>query len=266
MANIIVCVKQVVDPDAPPATYKIDEAANKMIPPPGVPVVDPYAEFAVEAAMKIKDTTGGKITVLGMGKDFRMDVIKKPLAMGADELILLDDEAFDGGDSWSTANALAEAIKKIGEYDLVLCGRESSDWNAGQVGSGIAEILGIPSVTLAKKVDIADSKARVERVTDNGHEVIEVDFPVLVTVSSEVGEPRYPSIKGVMTAKRKQPVVWKPDDIGLDPSQIGEAGRRTKLVKLFQPVSEGEAEIIGGETPEEMGENLALKLREEKIL
>lgn len=266
MVNIIVCIKQVVDPDAPPATYKIDEAANRMIPPPGVPVVDPYAEFAVEGALKIKDATEGKVTILSMGKDFRMDVIKKPLAMGADDLVLLDDEAFGGGDSWSTANALAAAIRKIGEYDLILCGREASDWNAGQVGSGIAEILGMPSVTLAKKVEVTDGKARVERVTDNGYEVIEVDFPALVTVSSEIGEPRYPSIKGVMAAKRKQPLVWKPDDIGLDPSLTGEAGRRTKLVKLFQPVREGEAEIIGGDTPEEMGENLALKLRNEKIL
>ena len=146
--------------------------------------------------------------------------------MGADDLVLLDDEAFGGGDSWSTANSLAEAVKKIGEYDLILCGRESSDWNAGQVGSGIAEILGIPSVTLAKKIEITDGKARVERVTDNGHEVIEVDLPALVTVSSEIGEARYPSIKGVMTAKRKQPLIWKPDDIGLDPflMQYGQCG------------------------------------------
>ncbi|GAI54282.1 unnamed protein product, partial [marine sediment metagenome] len=109
--------------------------------------------------------------------------------MGADELILLDDEAFAGGDSWSTAYALAMAIKKIGEYDLIFCGRQAADWDAGQVGSGIAEILGLPSVTLAKKIDITDGKARVERVTADGYEVIEVPLPALITVSNELGEP-----------------------------------------------------------------------------
>ncbi len=155
--NIIVCVKQVIDPEAPPASFKIDAATNTVVPPSGVSLVlDPYAEYAVEAALKIKDTVGGKITAISLGTEQLRDVVKKPLSMGADELILLEEEAFAGGDSWSTAYALAMAIKKIGDYDLILCGREASDWNAGQVGSGIAEILGLPSATLAKKIDVAD--------------------------------------------------------------------------------------------------------------
>jgi electron transfer flavoprotein beta subunit len=186
--------------------------------------------------------------------------------MGADELVLLEDEAFIDGDSWSTAYALAMAIKKIGEYDLIFCGRQAADWDAGQVGSGIADILGLPSVTVAKKVDIFDGKARVERVTADGYEVVEVSSPALITVSNELGEPRYPTIKGIMAAKRKEPVTWKPADIGVDPSQLGAAGRRTKLLKLFQPVREGECEIIEGETLEEAAANLALKLREAKVL
>lgn len=267
MANVIVCVKQVTDPEAPPASFKIDAAANKVVPPAGVsPVLDPYAEYAVEAALRIKDTVGGKITAVSLGPDQLRDVVKKPLSMGADELILLEDEAFAGGDSWSTAYALAMAIKKVGDYDLILCGREASDWNAGQVGSGIAEILGLPSITLAKKIDVTDGKARVERVTDDGYEVIEISLPALLTVSNEVGEPRYPTIKGIMAAKKKEPIIWKPTDIEVEPSQIGVAGRRTKLAKLFQPVREGKCEIIEGENPEEAGANLALKLREAKIL
>ncbi|GAH38084.1 unnamed protein product, partial [marine sediment metagenome] len=190
------------------------------------------------------------------------DIVKKPLAMGADELILLEDEAFDEGDSWSTAYALAMGIKKIGDYDIIFCGREASDWNAGQVGSGIAEILGLPGVTLARKIDITNGKARVERVTDEGYEVIEVSLPALITVSNEIGEPRYPTIKGIMAAKKKEPVIWKPADIGVEVSQIGAAGRRTKLFKLFQPVREAKCEIVEGENPEEAAVNLALKLRE----
>ncbi|GAH72545.1 unnamed protein product, partial [marine sediment metagenome] len=194
------------------------------------------------------------------------DVVKKPLSMGADELILLEDEAFAEGDSWSTAYALAMAIKKIGEYDLIFCGRQAADWDAGQVGSGIAEILGLPSVTLAKKIDITDSKARVERVTADGYEVVEVSLPALITISNELGEPRYPTIRGIMAAKKKEPVIWKPADIGGEPSQFGAAGQRTKLIKLFQPVREGKCEIVEEESPEEAGISLALKLREAKIL
>ena len=265
--NMVVCVKQVIDPEAPPTTFKIDPASGKVVPPPGIaPVIDPYGEYAVEAALKVKDTQGGKITVISLGANLLRDVVKKPLSMGADELILLEDEAFIEGDSWSTAYALAMAIKKIGEYDLIFCGREASDSNAGQTGSGIAEILGLPSVTLIKKIDIADGKAKVERVISDGYEVVEVSLPALVTVSNEIGEPRYATLKGIMAAAKKQPTIWKPADIGVDPSQIGAAGRRAKTLKLFQPVREGKCEIVEGESPEEAAVNLALKLREVKIL
>src|SRR3990170_4297380 len=153
--NMIVCVKQVPDPEAPPASFKVDSAANKVIPPPGVkPVLSPFDEQAVEAALRIKDAKGGKVTVVSLGNNLVRDVVKKPLAMGADELVLLEDAAFEDSDSWATAHALAMAIKKIGAFDLVFCGRQASDWDAGQVGSGIAEILGIPSVTIARKVTV----------------------------------------------------------------------------------------------------------------
>jgi electron transfer flavoprotein beta subunit len=265
--NMIVCIKQVIDPEAPPASFKIDPASNKVVPPQGVsPVIDPYAEYGVEAALKIKDAQGGKVTAVSLGTNQLRDIVKKPLAMGADELVLLEDAAFDGGDSWSTAYALAMAIKKIGEYDIIFCGREASDWNAGQVGSGIAEILGLPSVTLVKKIEVAGGKAKVERITDEGYEVVEVPLPCLITVSNEIGEPRYPTIKGIMGAKKKEPIIWKPADIGVEASQIGAQGRHTKLQKLFQPVREGKCEIVEGESPEEAAVKLALKLREVKAL
>ena len=265
--NMIVCVKQVIDPEAPPASFKIDSASNKVVPPPGVsPVISPFDEQAVEAALRIRDAQGGKITVISMGVNLLRDVVKKPLAMGADELILLEDDAFTEGDSWSTAYALAMAIKKIGDYDLIFCGRQAADWDAGQVGSGIAEILGLPSVTVAKKVETADGKAKVERVTADGYEVVEVSLPALITVSNELGEPRYPTMKGIMAAKKKEPAIWKPADIGVEPAQVGTAGRRTRIVKLSQPVREGKCEIISGETPEEAAVGLATKLREAKIL
>ncbi len=265
--NMIVCCKQVIDPEAPPASFKVDASSNTVIPPPGVPpVISPFDENAVEAALKIKDAQGGKVTAISLGVNLTRDVVKKPLSMGADELVLLEDEAFVDGDSWSTAYALAMAIKKIGEYDIIFCGRQAADWDSGQVGSGIAEILGLPSVTLARKIEVTDGKAKVERVTPDGYDVIEVSLPALITVSNEIGEARYPTIKGIMAAKRKEPVVWKPADIGVDAAQLGAAGSRAKLTRLFQPVKEGKCEIIEGESPEEAGANLAAKLREVKVL
>ena len=265
--NIIVCCKQVFDPEAPPASFKIDATATQVIPPPNTPpVVSPFDEQAVEAALRIKDKIEAKITILSLGNNLLRDVVKKPLSMGADELVLLEDSAFEGGDSWSTASALALAIKKIAEFDLILCGRQAADWDAGQVGSGIAELLGIPSVTVAKSVEVSDGRVRVERVTLDGYEVVEVPLPALVTVSNELGEPRFATLKGIMAAAKKQPVVWKPADIGVDPSQVGNAARRSKLVKLFQPAREGKCDIVEGESGAEAGTNLALKLRESKLI
>jgi len=265
--NMIVCVKQVPDPEAPPASFKIDPATNKVVPPPSVPpVVSPFDEQAVEAALRIKDAKGGKITVLSLGNKLVRDVIKKPLSMGGDELILLEDEAYEGGDSQSTAYALAMAIKKIGQYDIVFCGRQAADWDAGQVGSGIAELLGIPSVTVAKKVEVMDGKVKVERVVADGYEVVEAPLPCLITISNELGEPRYATLKGIMAAAKKQPIIWKPQDIGLDPAKIGAQGRRTKLVKLFQPVREGKCEIITADSVAEAAVSLAVRLRQAKVL
>jgi electron transfer flavoprotein beta subunit len=267
IVNIMVCCKQVIDPEAPPASFKVEATGKTVTLPPSIPpVVDPYSEYAVEAALRIKDAQGCKVIVLSLGTGLLPDVVKKPLSMGADELVLLEDEAFGGGDSYSTACALAMAIKKLGNYGLIFCGRQASDWDAGQVGAGIAEILGLPCVTLARKVEITDGEAKVERVVEDGYEVIKVALPAVITVSNELGEPRYPTVKGIMAVKGKEPTVWRPSDIGVESAQLGEAGRRARLVKLFQPIRESKCEIVDAETPEEAAVSLAMKLREAKIL
>jgi electron transfer flavoprotein beta subunit len=265
--NVVVCVKQIIDPEAPPSSFKIDVEARRVIPPPGVPlVISTFDEYAVEAALRIKDVLGAKVTALSLGNDFVRDVIKKPISMGADELVLLEDEAFAGGDSWSTAHALALAIKKIGQVDLVLCGRQAADSDSGQVGPGLAELLGLPCVNIARKVEITDGKARVERVIPDGYEVIEVSLPAVITISNEHPVPRYPNVRGIMAAKRKEPIIWKPQDIGMDPSQAGARGRLLKLLKLYQPVRDSRCEIIGGNTAEEAGANLADRMKEAGLI
>jgi len=256
-----------MDPEAPPASFKIDAAAGKVVPPPGVPpVISTFDEYAVEAALRIKEAAGGTVTAISLGANFNLDVVKKPLAMGADELILLQDETLAGGDSWATAYALAMAIKKVGSYDVILCGRQAADTDAGQVGAGIAEILELPSVTVAKKVTVAGDKATVEKVSPDGYEVVESTLPVLITVSNEHDEPRYPNIKGIMAAKKKTPVVWSAADIGITAEQAGDKGSRCKRAKLFQPVREGKCDIIGGDSAEVIVDGLVAKLREAKVL
>lgn len=264
--NIFVCVKQVIDPEAPPASFKIDASGTKAEMKGVPPVIDPFGEYAVEAALRLKEAKGGKITVFSLGSNLLREVVKKPLAMGADELILLDDAAYDGSDSYTTAAALAAAIKKKGEFDIILCGREASDTNAGQVGPAIAEMLGVPCVTLARKIEAGEGKLTVEQVNSSGYNIVETAVPALVTVSNEMNQPRYPTIKGIMAAKKIEPVIWKPADIGIDALKTGAAGRRTKVTKLFQPVNEGKCDFAAGETPEEMAANLAAKLREAKVL
>ncbi|MBA7522433.1 Caffeyl-CoA reductase-Etf complex subunit CarD [subsurface metagenome] len=258
--NIIVCVKQIIDPETPAAAFKIDAEAKRAIPPKDMSmVISDYDANAVETALKLKDAHSGKVTVLSLGGESAREVIMRCLAMGADEGVLLNDPAFDDSDSFATASILTEAIKKTGEYDLILCGRQEGDWDAGQVGSGIAELLGIPSVTVVGKIEVSDGKIRVERVVADGREVIEIGFPSLFTISSEVGKPRYATFKGIMSAKKKPITYWSSQD-------VSPAEARNKMLKLFIPVRKSKCEFIEGETSEEAGTNLAIKIRGAKII
>jgi len=208
--NIIVCVKQVVDPEIPPAKFKINPEAKQVIPPPGVPqVISVYDERAVEAACRLKDKHKGKINVISMGSDKAADVIKHAISMGADDGFVLQDPAFESLDSFGTAYVLSKAIQKIGAYDLVLCGRQAADWGAGQVGSILAEILGTPVVTLACDIQAVDKTLRVKRILSDGFEVVEAPMPSVVTVSSEIGLPRLPAGMRLMMARKKVVPIWK---------------------------------------------------------
>jgi electron transfer flavoprotein beta subunit len=259
--NTIVCVKQVLDPEIPPAKFKIDPETKQVIPPAGVPpVISVYDERAIEAACRLKDKHKGKITVISMGSAKTADVIKHAISMGADDGFVLQDEAFENLDSFGTAYVLGKAIQKIGGYDLVLCGRQAADWGAGQVGSILAEILGIPVVTLACAIEAVDKKLRVKRMVNDGYEVLEAPMPSLVTVSSEIGLPRLPGGMGLMMARKKQIPVWKAQDIGADPAQLDKAKAHTEITGLSVPTRKTECEIIAGGTPGEAAVNLALKL------
>jgi electron transfer flavoprotein beta subunit len=265
--DIIVTIKQVPDPEAPKESFRIDEAAKKILHPANVdPVINGYDENAIEAALQIKEASGGKVTAVCMGEEGAARALKQALAMGVDEAILLHDAAFAESDAASTAYVLAEAIKKIGTYDLILCGRQASDWDQAQVPVGIAEFLNVPSVTAVQKVTPQSATVRVERLLEDGYEVVDLPLPCLVTVSNEANRPRYPTLKGIMAAGKKKIPTWNAAEIGVDTAKTGKAGALTTVTKLYIPRFEGKCEFIEGETPEEMGEKLALRLRELKII
>jgi electron transfer flavoprotein beta subunit len=265
--NIIVCVKQVLDPEVPPAKFRLDSESKRVIPPEGIPpVINPYDAQAVELALRLKEKHGGEITVLTLGNEAAFSVVKHALSMGADEGIVLADDAFEGSDSFSTAYILTKAIQKIGDYNLILCGRQAADWDEGLVGSIIAENLTLPLVTLAEAIDAAGEELKIKRVTLDGYEVFSVLTPAVVTISSEVGQPRLPSGWGIISAAQKQLPVWNAEDIDADPSQIGVGAARRKLKKLFIPERERKCEIMEGETTAEAAEKLATRLREAGVI
>ena len=263
--KIAVLAKQVLDPEMPMSAFRIDENARKVVPPANIPpVVNGFDENAVEAALRIKDAQEATVTVISTGSEFALDVMKKPLSMGADELVLLQDDSFDNTiDSFVTAQLLAAAIRKLEGFDLIICGRQASDWDNAQVPLGVAEILGVSCVSLGKSVDVADGKAVVERIVPDGYQVVEAELPALVTVSNELGQPRYPTLRGIMAATRKRPTIWSKSDLDVDDSQ---SSTRIALRQLFIPVSDQECEIVEGEDAADAGRQLALKLREAKII
>ncbi len=261
--HTIVCIKQVPDPEIPPAKFKIDPETKKVIPPPGVPpVIGVFDERAVEAACRLKDKNGGKITVITMGAGKVADVVKHAISMGADDGFVLQDPAFEGLDSFGTAYVLAKAIQKIGVYDAILCGRQSADWGAGQVGSILGETLGIPVVTLASNIEVIDKKLKVKRIVKDGYEVVEAPMPSLITVTSELGLPRLPAGMRLMIAQRKQIPVWKAQDIGAEASRLDKAAAHSDVTGISVPTRKSECEIITGDTPGQAAANLAVKINE----
>ncbi|MFQ5380089.1 MAG: electron transfer flavoprotein subunit beta/FixA family protein [Dehalococcoidia bacterium] len=266
--NIIVCVKQIPDPETPAASFRVDEAARKVIPAQGIaPVVNPYDPQATEAALRLKEASGeGKVTVISLGPESARDAIKHALAMGADEGVLLNDPSFEGIDNFQTAIALAKAIEKLGGADLVLMGRAAADWDMGVVPTGVGQLLGLPVINVAKTIEVDGGTLKVQRVLDDGFQSLEAPLPAVVSVSNEFGEPRYPQLRQIMLAAKKTVQIWSAADIGLDASDAGEDNRWLPLDALYVPVIESNVEIIEGDTPEEKARALALKLREAKLV
>jgi len=258
--NIIVCIKQV------PGTteIKIDPKTNTLVREGVKSIVNPFDTYALEEGVRLKERYGGKVTVITMGPPQAEEALRETISLGADEAVLLSDRAFAGSDTWATSYVLSKAIARIANYDIIICGRQTLDGDTGQVGPELSEMLKIPFVSYVSKVEeIKDKYIRVQRMIEEGHEVIETTLPAVITVVKEINVPRLPSLRGSMKAKTAKIPVWTAADIGAEPDKAGIPGSPTRVVKIFFPKREQKSEMLQG-TLEEQVAKLAERL--EKII
>ncbi len=258
--KILVCAKQIPDPEAPLGSIKIDSDGRKIDASSLRQVVNPYDENAMEAALRIKDRHGGEITVLSMGHNPDVSVMRKALAVGADKLILIKEPILENVDSNSAAYVLSAACKKTGPYDLVLTGRQAGDWDSGHTGIVLGQMLGAATINLARKVTVEDGHVIVEKSIPGGYEEVRAALPALVTVSNEVGGLRYPSMKMILQSRRRPVDTRSLEDIQASPEKI----RAMQIMHVVPPPDLArQCEFIDGESPEEKGHNLAMILKRE---
>ncbi|MEW6413598.1 MAG: electron transfer flavoprotein subunit beta/FixA family protein [Candidatus Zixiibacteriota bacterium] len=260
--NIVVLIKQV--PEI--ALIKVDQAANEVVLPQGPGTVNPFDEYAVEEALRMKEKHGGKVTVMTVGTDRAESALRACLALGVDEACLLSDDTFKGSDQQAIGKILSCGLKKLGEYDLILAGKQAIDSDSAQVPGAVAAALGLPQAMFVKKFEsVGDGKATVYRTTEDGYDVVELTLPAVVSVVKEINEPRLPSLKGKMAAKKKEITKWSASDLGLDGAAIG-GNSKTKVTKVSPPPPRPKGELIEGETPEEIAGKLFTKLRDNQVL
>jgi electron transfer flavoprotein beta subunit len=259
--NIIVCIKQVPET----TEVKVNPETNTLIREGVKSIINPFDMYAIEEAVRLKEKFGGKVTAITMGPPQAEAALREAISMGIDEGILVCDRAFAGSDTWATSYTLSGAIKKTGDFDLIICGKQASDGDTAQVGPGISTHLDIPQVTYVKKIEEArDGLMRVERMMEEGYEVVETPLPCLLTVVKEINEPRLPSLKGMMRAKNTKIPVWTQKELGLDPQSIGLCGSPTQVVKIFTPAQRQGGQFLRGEIPD-IARELAGLLKDEVL-
>jgi electron transfer flavoprotein beta subunit len=261
--KIVVTVKLVPDTNAEkridPATKRLVRAANET-------VLNPFDEYAIEAALQVRDARndGSTVTVVAMTPETGKEIVRKALAMGADDAVMLSDAAFAGSDVWGTAFALAAAIKKNG-FDLVIAGTQSTDAGTGALPGALAEYLGVPGLTYLRKLALDGATVRGERETETGFQTIRVETPCLVSVTKSANEPRYPSLKGIMGAKKKPIAQWTAADLALA-SPVGTDGAKTELTAQASPPVRGKGRVIDAADAVAGAEAIITFLKEKKLL
>ncbi|MFZ5453459.1 MAG: electron transfer flavoprotein subunit beta/FixA family protein [Thermodesulfobacteriota bacterium] len=241
--KIVVCIKQVPetqDVRLDPVTHTLKREGIKSI-------INPFDLYALEEGLRVRESQGGTVTVLTMGPPQAEEALREALGLGADAAVLLSDRAFAGADTWATALTLAKAIEKLGGADLIFTGKQAIDGDTAQVGPMLAAIMKISLASWARKVSFhADGRVEVERLLDHGYDAVEVMLPALISVVKEINEPRLPSFKAKLKAKKEPIPVWGLADLGLNAEEVGLAGSFTQVVKVFPPPARGQSETWEG--------------------
>jgi electron transfer flavoprotein beta subunit len=242
--NVIVCLKQV------PGTteVRIDPQTNTLIREGIRSIINPLDTYALEEGVRLRERCGGRVTAISMGPPQAEEALREAISLGADEAILLCDRAFAGADTWATAYTLAAALAKLGQYDIVVCGRQTLDGDTGQVGPELAEMLELPFVAYVSRIEeIAEGRMRVQRMVEDGHEVIETPLPAVITVVKEINVPRLPSLRGIARSKSAVIPVWGVKETGVAPDMVGLSGSFTRVIKVFSPQRTCRGEVFHGE-------------------
>lgn len=269
--HIAVCVKEIINPEIHPGLLRIDEVARRVVAPADLSsVMSPFDEQALEAALRIRDAGSEaenvRITAVSLGQASSKRILKQALALGADAAVLLSDHALADSDSHGTALALARVISKLADVDLVLAGRQAADTDAGVVALSIAELLGVPAITVAKEVTTGAGRVRAVRALGDAAETVEAPLPAVVTIAHELGAVRKPTLRETMRAAKKPMETWSLEDVGLEIDGVGATGARLRLERLYRPVREVQCEMISGDSAAALAATLIRRLVEEKIL
>jgi electron transfer flavoprotein beta subunit len=259
--NIIVCVKQVPDT----TEVRIDPKTNTLVREGVASILNPFDTYAVEEGIRIKEKMGGKVIVITMGPPQAEKVLREAISVGADEAILISDKAFAGSDTLATSYTLAQAVRKIGDFDLIICGKQAVDGDTAQVGPGIAVQLDIPQIAFVKTIrEISPEKIVAERMTEEGYEVLEGPLPVLITVVKGINEPRLASLRGVMQSKKAQIKVWGEKDLNVENQRLGLTGSPTWVEKIFSPPPRSGGKRFEGE-PDQVVESFISAVRQDQL-
>ncbi len=230
--RIIVPIKQVPETNA----VRMDEQTGTMVREGVEAIVNPLDLYSIELAIRLRDEHGGEVVVLSMGPPGAQKALREAIAMGCDSAVLLSDAAFAGADTWATGYALSAAIRRMGEFDLIICGERATDGDTGQVGPGIGAFLDLPVATYVSRIDRIDGgEIQVRRLVESGYEVLALRLPAVLTVVKEVAEARLPTLAGKRRARSAEIPVWKPGDLDVDPDKLGLKGSPTRVVKIFRP-------------------------------